>query len=106
MAETATLLADFALRYLFAAHPQAMGKVLGIVYRTIASHLIHKTGNQLKEASTGAVTLIQRFGSWVFEDLQTTARAFDSAGRAGLRVNVGIKGFALRIKTNGLWMAA
>lgn len=40
-----------------------MGKVLGIVYRTIATHLIHKTGFQLKEASTGAVTLIQRFGS-------------------------------------------
>ncbi len=32
----------FALRFLFATHPHAMGKVLGIVYRTIATHLVHK----------------------------------------------------------------
>jgi len=51
------------LRYLFAAHPQAMGKVLGIVYRAISTHLIHKAGFSLKEGATGAVTLIQRFGS-------------------------------------------
>ena len=79
MAETAALLSDevfpdaplrqwvisfpFPLRYLFAAHPQAMGKVLRIVYRTIATHLIHKAGYLLKDGATGAVTLIQRFGS-------------------------------------------
>jgi ribosomal protein S27E len=79
MAETAALLADevfpdvplrqwvisfpFPLRYLFAAHPQAMGKVLGIVYRAISTHLIHKSELSLKEGATGAVTLIQRFGS-------------------------------------------
>ena len=79
MAETAALLADdvfpdvplrqwvisfpFPLRYLFAAHPQAMGKVLGIVYRAISTHLIHKAGLQLKGGATGAVTLIQRFGN-------------------------------------------
>ncbi|MEP5569026.1 MAG: transposase zinc-binding domain-containing protein, partial [Halioglobus sp.] len=79
MAETAALLADevfpdvplrqwvisfpFPLRYLFAAHPQAMGKVLGIIYRAISTHLIHKAGYRLKDGATGAVTLIQRFGS-------------------------------------------
>ena len=79
MAETAALLADevfpdvplrqwvisfpFPLRYLFAAHPQAMGRVLGIIYRAISTHLIHKAGLQLKDGATGAVTLIQRFGS-------------------------------------------
>jgi hypothetical protein len=79
MAETAALLSDdvfpdvplrqwvisfpFPLRYLFAAHPQAMGKVLGIIYRAIATHLVHKAGYQLKDGTTGAVTLIQRFGS-------------------------------------------
>ena len=79
MAETAALLADevfpdvplrqwvisfpFPLRYLFAAHPQAMGKVLGIVYRAISTHLIHKAGLSLRDGATGAVTLIQRFGS-------------------------------------------
>jgi hypothetical protein len=40
-----------------------MGKVLGIVYRAIATHLTHKAGLQLKDGTTGAVTLIQRFGS-------------------------------------------
>ena len=79
MAETAALLAEevfpdvplrqwvisfpFPLRYLFAAHPQAMGKVLGVIYRAISTHLIHKAGYSLKECTTGAVTLIQRFGS-------------------------------------------
>ncbi len=79
MAETAALLSDevfpdvplrqwvisfpFPLRYLFAAHPHAMSKVLSIVHRVISSHLIHKAGHSLKESATGAVTLIQRFGS-------------------------------------------
>ena len=79
MAETAALLSDevlpdvplrqwvisfpFPLRYLFAANPQAMGKVLGIIYRAISTHLIHKAGYRLKDGATGAVTLIQRFGS-------------------------------------------
>jgi hypothetical protein len=79
MAETAALLADevfpdvplrqwvisfpFPLRFLFAAHPQAMGKVLGIVYRAISTHLSRKAGLKRKEGATGAVTLIQRFGS-------------------------------------------
>jgi hypothetical protein len=40
-----------------------MGGVLGIVYRCIATHLIKKAGFTLKTAQTGAVTLIQRFGS-------------------------------------------
>jgi hypothetical protein len=39
------------------------GRVLGIVYRTIATHLIKKAGFTKKTAQTGAVTLIQRFGS-------------------------------------------
>ena len=46
-----------------APHPHAMGKVLSIVHRVISSHLIHKAGHSLKEGATGAVTLIQRFGS-------------------------------------------
>jgi len=40
-----------------------MGKVLGIVYRAISTHLIHKAGFSIKDGATGAVTLIQRFGS-------------------------------------------
>ena len=40
-----------------------MGQVLGIVHRSIAGHLIKKAGFTRKRARTGAVTLIQRFGS-------------------------------------------
>lgn len=79
MAESAALLVDevfpeqpvrqwvlsvpYPLRFLFASRPEVMGQVLGIVYRCIATHLIKKAGFSRKTAQTGAVTLIQRFGS-------------------------------------------
>lgn len=81
MAESAALLVDevlpeqpmrqwvlsfpFQLRFLFASRPEIMGRVLGIVYRVIATHLVKKAGHSHshKTARTGAVTLIQRFGS-------------------------------------------
>ena len=78
MAESAALLVDevlphepmrqwvlsvpFPLRFLFASQPKNMGKALGIVYRTIATHLTRKAGFTKTTAHTGAVTLIQRFG--------------------------------------------
>ena len=79
MAETAALLVDdvlpdqplrqwvlsvpYALRFLFASQPAIMGRVLAIVYRIIATHLINKAGVSRNMARTGAVTLIERFGS-------------------------------------------
>lgn len=79
MAESAALLVDevlpqqpmrqwvlsvpFPLRFLFASRPEIMGRVLGIVYRTIATHLTRKAGYTKTTAHAGAVTLIQRFGS-------------------------------------------
>ena len=45
-----------------------MGKVLRIIYRAISTHLLHKAGLQLNDGATGAVTLIQRFGSAQHED--------------------------------------
>ena len=79
MAESAALLVDevfpeqpvrqwvlsfpFPLRFLFASRPAIMSKVLGIVYRVIATHLIKKAGFSCKTAHTGAVTFIQRAGS-------------------------------------------
>jgi len=53
----------FPLRFLFASNPKAMTGVLGIVYRAIATHLSHKAGLTKPAAQTGAVTLIQHFGS-------------------------------------------
>jgi putative transposase len=38
-------------------------KALGIIYRTIATHITHKADHKKSMAHTGAVTLIQRFGS-------------------------------------------
>jgi len=39
-----------------------MGRVLGIVYRAIATHLRRKAGYTRATAQAGAVTLIQNFG--------------------------------------------
>ncbi len=79
MAESAALLIDevfpkepirqwvlsfpFQLRFLLARHPELMGKVWGIFYRTLSTHLIKKAGHTKATAQTGLVTLIQRFGS-------------------------------------------
>jgi len=79
MAETAALLVDdvlphkpirqwvlsfpYPLRFLLANSPQVMSKVLGIVNRVISTHLVQKVGFNRTQAHTGAVTLIQRFGS-------------------------------------------
>ena len=79
MAESAALLVDevlpeqpirqwvlsfpFQLRFLFASRPELMSRVLGIVHRSISARLIKKAGFTRKTAQTGAVTLIQRFGS-------------------------------------------
>lgn len=54
----------FPLRYLFATNPQVMSRVLTIVHRVISTFLIKRSGRTVKSAAqSGAVTLIQRFGS-------------------------------------------
>lgn len=53
----------FPLRFLFASNPNAMIGVLGIVYRAISTCLTHKASFTKPMSQTGAVTLIQRFGS-------------------------------------------
>lgn len=79
MAEGAALLADeilpelligqwvisfpYQLRFLFAAYPAMMGDALAIIYRAISTYLIQQAGYTKQSATTGAVTLIQRFGS-------------------------------------------
>ena len=51
------------LRILFAAHAHLLTAVLQIIHRLIARFLIKQAGVKCSEAHTGAVTLIQRFGS-------------------------------------------
>jgi hypothetical protein len=53
----------FALRFLLAREPDALTQVLGIVYRTISGHILEKARLTPATGDTGAVTLIQRFGS-------------------------------------------
>jgi hypothetical protein len=40
-----------------------VGKVLSVVYRTLATHITKEAGYNKKTAQTGAVTLNQRYGS-------------------------------------------
>jgi ribosomal protein S27E len=79
MAETAALLADevlperplrqwvlslpHALRFLLATNPDVLTVVLGVVHRAISGHLLKHAGLTRATGHTGAVTLIQRFGS-------------------------------------------
>jgi len=51
------------LRILFAAHPELLTPLLRIVHRVLASFLLSQVGLKRSAADTGAVTLIQRFGS-------------------------------------------
>ena len=54
----------YPLRFLFAARPAVLSQVLGIVYRAISTSLVRRAGLRVGAgARTGAVTLIQRFGS-------------------------------------------
>lgn len=53
----------FALRFLLATDAEALTLVLGVVYRTISAHILKKARLTRASGATGAVTLIQRFGS-------------------------------------------
>jgi hypothetical protein len=79
MAESAALLVDdvlrgypvrqwvlslpIPLRLLLARYPSELSKVMQIIHRGISTHIVNKAEFTNKQAKTGAVTLIQRFGS-------------------------------------------
>lgn len=79
MAESAALLVDevlparplhqwvlslpYALRFLLATNPAALTQVLDVVYRKISGLLLQRTGLTRATGATGAVTMVQRFGS-------------------------------------------
>jgi ribosomal protein S27E len=51
----------FPLRFLFAAHPDALTQVLAVVQRGISTFIVQQAGLKVASgARTGAVTLIQR----------------------------------------------
>jgi len=51
------------LRYLLAAHSRLLTSILQVIHRAISTFLIKQAGLKRSEAKTGAITLIQRFGS-------------------------------------------
>jgi len=51
------------LRVLFAAHPHLLSPVLQVIQRAISTFLIKQAGFKRRDAQTGAITLIRRFGS-------------------------------------------
>jgi hypothetical protein len=51
------------LRLLLAAQPKLVTPVLQVVHRVTTRHLLGQAGLNVDEAGSGAVTLIQRFGS-------------------------------------------
>jgi len=54
----------FPLRFLFACQPEALTHVLAVVQRGISTFVVRRSGLTVASgARTGAVTLIQRFGS-------------------------------------------
>jgi hypothetical protein len=54
----------FPLRFLLAAQPEALTEVLAVVQRGISTFIVRRAGFTVSSgARTGAVTLIQRFGS-------------------------------------------
>ncbi|SIR68912.1 transposase [Fluoribacter gormanii] len=53
----------YDLRFLLANNPEMITDVLKVIHRAIGSYVIKKAGLTIKTGKTGAVTLIQRFGS-------------------------------------------
>ena len=51
------------LRLLLARYLKELSNVMQIVHRAISTDVIHRSGHLKKQANTGAVTYIQRFGS-------------------------------------------
>jgi len=51
------------LRHLLAAHPHLLTSILQVIHRAISTFLIKQAGLKRIELQTGAITLIQRFGS-------------------------------------------
>jgi ribosomal protein S27E len=54
------------LRLLLARYPSELSKVMQIIHRAISTHIVNKAGFINKQAKTGAVRLIQRFGSALY----------------------------------------
>ena len=73
----------FALRFLLATDPEALTQVLGIVYRAISGSNLRKALLTQATGETGAVTLVQRFGSALNLNIHFHMLFLDGAYLAG-----------------------
>ncbi len=71
------------LRLLLAAQPKLVTPVLQVVHRVITRHLLGQAGLKADEADSGAVTLIQRFGSAANLNIHLHCLVLDGVYRCG-----------------------
>jgi len=71
------------VRLLLAAQPKLVTPVLQVVHRLITRHLLGQAGLEADEADSGAVTLIQRFGSAANLDTHLHCLVLDGVYRRG-----------------------
>ena len=71
------------LRLLLAAQPELVTPVLQVVHRVITRHLLGQAGLKAEEADSGAVTLIQRFGSAANLNIHLHCLVLDGVYRCG-----------------------
>jgi hypothetical protein len=72
------------MRLLLAAQPKLVTLVLQAVHRVIARHLLGLAGLKANEADSGAVTLIQRFGSAANLNVHLHCLVLDGVYRRGI----------------------
>jgi hypothetical protein len=71
------------LRLLLAARPKLVKPMLQVVHRVITRHLLGQSGLKPEEADSGAVTLIQRFGSAANLNIHLHCLVLDGVYRRG-----------------------
>ena len=71
------------LRLLLAAQPKLLTPVLQVVHRVITRYLLGQAGLKANEADSGAVTLIQRFGSAANLNIHLYCLVLDGVYRRG-----------------------
>ncbi len=71
------------LRVLLAAQPKLVTPVLQVVHRVITRHLLGQAGLTADQADSGAVTLIQRFGSAANLNIHLHCLVLDGVYRCG-----------------------
>ena len=75
--------AEIPLRLLLEAQPKLVAPVLQVVHRVIRCHLLRPAGLKDDPANSGAVTLIQRFGSAANLNINLHCLVLDGVYRRG-----------------------